>query len=166
MRTLTLIDCVLPRPLDDAVLQHAQQLDLHVERQLANLVQEQRRAVGCFEASDLTGERARIRAPLPAEQLAFDERRWNRGAADANHGSAAARAELMQRLSEDFLPRSGFANQQDSRRRRRYLLELLEGPPNRRALRHDAVARPCRANRRHAWAECVHGRTFDRSLAP
>ena len=68
------------QPLDLLVLQHAQQLDLDVERQVANLVQEDRRSVGELEAPDLARQGARVGAFLPAEQLAFDQRRreWPR----------------------------------------------------------------------------------------
>ena len=57
-----------------ALLQHAQQLDLYGHRQIADLVEKQRAAVGRFEpASALLGG-PRERALLVAEQLALDQR--------------------------------------------------------------------------------------------
>ena len=44
-------------------LQHAEQLHLHVERQLTDFVEEQRAAVGQFEASHSAIERAGEGAP-------------------------------------------------------------------------------------------------------
>ena len=63
------------QPLDLPFLEHAQQLDLHVQRQVADLVEEDRRVVGELEAADLPRQRAGEGAFLAAEQLAFDQRR-------------------------------------------------------------------------------------------
>ena len=87
MRTSTLIGCVLPEAFDDALLQDAEQLDLDFHRQLADLVEEDRGQVGGLEAADLPRERARVGAPLAAEQLALDERR--RDGARSSRGSSA-----------------------------------------------------------------------------
>ena len=83
------------QPLDLLVLQDAQQLDLDLERQVADLVQEDRRSVGQLEAPGLTREGAGVGAFLPAEQLALDQGRGNGRAVDPHHGSAAAAAQLM-----------------------------------------------------------------------
>ena len=44
----------IAEPLDLLLLEHAQQLDLDVHRQIADLVEEDRRVVGQLEASHLT----------------------------------------------------------------------------------------------------------------
>src|SRR3990167_5375395 len=54
-------------------LEHAEQLRLKVERQLADLVQEDGPSVGQLEAADLPRERPREGALLVAEQLALEE---------------------------------------------------------------------------------------------
>ena len=54
MRVSTRIGLGLPEALDLPLLQHAQQLHLDVERQVANLVEEDRRVVGQLEAAHLT----------------------------------------------------------------------------------------------------------------
>ena len=74
MRVSTLIDLRAAQPLDLPLFEDAKQLDLHVERQVADLVEEDRRLVGQLEASDLPRQRAGERALFPAEQLAFDQR--------------------------------------------------------------------------------------------
>jgi hypothetical protein len=53
---------VPPHALELAFLQHAQQLDLGLERQLADLVQEQRPAVRQLETPLVLSDRARERA--------------------------------------------------------------------------------------------------------
>ena len=61
------------RPADLALLQHAQQLGLQLERQLADLVEEQRAAVGLLEqAARARAVGAGERAAHVAEQLALD----------------------------------------------------------------------------------------------
>src|SRR5262249_58571147 len=69
-------------PLEGAVLQDAQQLRLQVERELADLVEEERRAVGELETSHLPAERAGVGPLLPPEQLGLDQRRRKRCAVD------------------------------------------------------------------------------------
>src|SRR5262245_36549331 len=120
-------------PLDHPLLQHAQQLHLDLRRELADLVEEERRMIGQLEATDLTGDGPRVRAALVPEELAFDERGWNRGAADANHLPSLTLAQVMDRLGEHFLADAGLAEQQHRRRRAGHLLDLSQRPLHRGA---------------------------------
>ena len=72
-RTSTLTGSVAADALDDALLQHAQEPDLHGGRRVADLVEEDRPAVGLLEAARAAPARAGERALLVAEQLALDE---------------------------------------------------------------------------------------------
>ena len=56
-----------------ALLQRAQQLDLHLYRYLADLVEEQRAAVRELEAPRFARHGARERPTLVSEKLALDE---------------------------------------------------------------------------------------------
>ena len=78
--------------LELLLLQHAQQLDLRVERQLADLVEEDRAVVGELEAALLLLHRAGERAALVAEELAFDERGRQRPAVHLHHHARAPAA--------------------------------------------------------------------------
>ena len=60
--------------LELALLQHAQQLGLQRRRDLADLVEEDRAAVGQREAALLVGRRAGERALVVAEQLGLEQR--------------------------------------------------------------------------------------------
>src|SRR5512137_950624 len=71
--------------LELAFLQDAQQLGLHVERQLANLIEEDRRTVRYLETSDLSRECPGEGALLAAEEFAFHQGRGERGAVDFDH---------------------------------------------------------------------------------
>ena len=64
---------VAAHALELALLQHAQELDLHLQRQVADLVEEQRAAVGELEAALPPRHGAGERALLVAEQLALEE---------------------------------------------------------------------------------------------
>ena len=71
--------------LELVLLQHAQQLDLRLERQLPDFVQEDGAAVGQLEAALLLLHRAGEGAALVAEQLALDERGRQRAAVHFDH---------------------------------------------------------------------------------
>ena len=98
-----------PEPLELARLQHAQQLRLHIQRQFADLVEEEGRAVRDLEAADLARQGAGEGALLPAEQFAFHEPGRQRGAVDLDHHVAAARAEPVDGLGDEFLAGAGLA---------------------------------------------------------
>ena len=74
-RTSTRLRAAAADGLELALLEHAQELDLGLRRQLAHLVEEDRAAVGQLEAADAPLDRAGERALDVAEQLALDEPR-------------------------------------------------------------------------------------------
>ncbi len=113
-------------PLNLAFLEHAQQLDLHVEGQVADLVEKDRRVIRQFEAADLPGQRTGEGALLPAEQLALDERARNRRAVDAHHDATAPRALFVNLRRDEFLAGARFAEQQHRRVGRGHLARLIE----------------------------------------
>ena len=78
--------------VDFAELQHAQQLRLHRQRQLADLVEEQRAAVGQLEQARLVVGGAGERAAHVAEQLALEQRLDDRRAVDRHEPAIAARS--------------------------------------------------------------------------
>ena len=77
---------------DLPVLQHAQQLGLHGRGHVADLVQEQRAAVGLLEAAAPLRDGARERALLVAEQLALHELGGDRRAVHLDEGLRRAAA--------------------------------------------------------------------------
>ena len=109
--------------LDHALLQEAQQLGLQRERQVADLVEEQRAAVGRLDLADRLPCRAGERALLVAEQLALEQVLGNRGAVDRDEALAAPRRQVVQRAREQLLAGAAFAQQQDGRAGARDLLD-------------------------------------------
>src|SRR5207245_1178503 len=85
------VDALLRRPTDGAhfaLLEHAEQLHLHGQRELADLVEEHRPALGLAEDAEVLRGRAGERRLLVAEELTLEERLRDR--ADARAASRRA----------------------------------------------------------------------------
>ncbi len=78
--------------LDAALGERAEELGLHVERQLAQLVEEDGAAVRLLERGEAPVDRAREGAALVAEEGGLGERRRDRAAVDDDEGLARAGA--------------------------------------------------------------------------
>jgi hypothetical protein len=118
-----------PEPLHRALLKRAQQLHLQIQRQLANLVEEDRAGVRALERSGLIGDRSRERASRMAEQLVLDQRRRQAGAVDDDEGGVAAWGSAMNGLRHAFLAGARLAEDEhrDERIARDALHVALEG---------------------------------------
>ena len=100
---------------DLAFLQHAQQLHLKRERHVADLVQEDRAAIGRLEQPLVRLHRAAERAARMAEELGFEQRLGNRPAVDGDERLVAARARPVDRAGQELLARSRVAEDQHAR---------------------------------------------------
>ena len=109
IRTLTGTVRVPPEPLDGPVLQHPQQLDLHRQRHVVDVVEEDRAAVGELEAAGPILDRAGERAALVAEQLRLDQRFRKQRAADGDEWMVLAAARLVDQRRGDFLAGAALA---------------------------------------------------------
>jgi hypothetical protein len=103
------------QPFELAVLQKLQQLGLRLERQFSHLVEKDGPAIGQLEPADLRRLRVGERAAFVAEQLAFEQRRRQGGAVDADETTAPLRAALMDLARDERLARAGLAKQQNRR---------------------------------------------------
>ena len=93
--------------------EHAVELLLGFLRQGADLVEQQRAAVGLDHPADALGEGARKGARHMAEQLAVDDVGRDRLAVDLDQRPAGAQAGVMDGAGEGFLAAAGFADDQD-----------------------------------------------------
>ena len=91
------------------LLDETQQLDLHFERQVANLVEERGAAVGQLHQALLVFHGAAERPLDVAEQLALHERAHQRSAIDGH--KLPARVGIVDGARHHFLPRSAFSQQ-------------------------------------------------------
>jgi hypothetical protein len=128
-----------------AVLDHAQELCLHLERKLADLVQKQRSVLSVLEVAGLGRRGTRKGAFRVAEECCFDERRRERGAVKGEVGFGGARGPAMQALRHELLAAARFALDQHGKGPVCELRDLFLQPQERGALAHQAAAFTCAA---------------------
>ena len=109
-----------------AVLDHAQDLFLHPQRDRAELVEHERAAVRLFEAADVGADRARERAGLVAEELRLEQRLGQRGAVDLDDRLLPARRQIMQARCDELLARAALADHEHGLRELRGVRNVLE----------------------------------------
>src|SRR5262249_60159836 len=90
-------------PLEPLLFERAQDLRLEGERQIADLVEEERAAVRQLEFAGLAVLRAGEGALLVAEQFRLEQRLGDRRTVDGDKRPVGARAERVQRAREQFL---------------------------------------------------------------
>jgi len=138
---------------DLASVEDAQQLRLDGERQLSELVEEDRSASCSLECPLVGLQRARERTLLVTEQLALHEARGDGSAVDDLERTVTSRARRMNRSREHVLSGAGLAEEQDRRLRRGDALEEAEDP----AHRHSSTDRLPEGRAAARW----HDRPFD-----
>src|SRR5437879_3555985 len=116
---------------DLSLLDHPQQLRLRGERQLTDLVQEQRAPCSRLERTLAEHVRAGEGAALVPEQLVFDQALRKRAAVQGDERTVGSGAEAMQLPGYELLSRSAFADDQHRARNlgdaRDGVLEALHG---------------------------------------
>ena len=112
--------------LESAVLEHAQQLGLHSQGHLADLVEEQSASLRQVEPAFLLAIGAGEGPAFVAEELAFEKVLGQRRAVDGDQRPAARDVAEMNRLGDQFLARAGFARDEDGARRRSDPRDALE----------------------------------------
>ena len=120
-------------PLELALLQHAQQLHLRAQVDVADLVEEQRAAFGQLEAALLARVRAGERALLVAEELRFDQRVGQRRAAHLHERLLGAQRVVVDGVRDQLLAGARLAADEHRRVRLRDLRDLLVHQPRRTA---------------------------------
>ncbi len=105
--------------LDLARLEHPQHLGLRARRHVADLVQEDRSAVGLDELPDLPAHRAGEGALLVAEELRLDQLLGNRRAVDLDERARGDAGGAVDLARHELLARAALALDQDRRAGRR-----------------------------------------------
>ncbi len=100
-------------PAEFALLQHAQQLDLHHRRQFADFIEKQGAAVGDLEEAGLLLDGAGEGAFFVAEEFALEQVFGDGAAVDGDEGVLPPLAVVMDRLGDQFLAGAAFAGHQD-----------------------------------------------------
>src|SRR5690606_38937761 len=116
----------------DALLQRAQELRLHVELELADLVEEERPAVRLDEEPLAVALRVGEGATHVSEELALEEVRRHRGAVDRDTSTAAPTA-VVDRARDELLAGPALAGNEHRGVARADAIDELEDPTHRRA---------------------------------
>ena len=138
------VDGVLLRRADLAhllFLDRAQELHLHLQRQIGDLVEEQRAAVGRLEEAVAIGLGAGERALPVAEELALHQVFGNRAAVDRDEGQLGAGAAGVDHPRGELLAAAGFAVDEHRRLALREPLDHVADVQHRRRFAEQAVAR-------------------------
>ena len=114
-----------PHGQNAALLQHAQQFDLHVHGQVADFVQKQGAPVRQLEAAQAVAHRAREGPFAVAKQFAFDQVARDGAAVDGHKRARRPRPLVVQGLRHQFFARAAFSCDQGRRRGRRQGLDQL-----------------------------------------
>src|SRR5262249_30305852 len=102
-------------PPERVLLEDPQELRLHRDVHLGDLVEEERAVVGELEASEPPFERSREGAALVAEDLALDQRLGNGRTIDGHERTLAPLGGLVDRPRDQFLPGATLAVDEDRR---------------------------------------------------
>jgi hypothetical protein len=125
-----------------ALLQRPEQLDLHFQGDLTDLVQEQGPAVGQLEAAGLAGDRAGEGAALVAEELRLDEIPGDGRAVDADERLVLAGGVVVDRRGHQLLTGARLAGDEHRGGRRRDLVDHPKDPLELGAVTDEPVAAP------------------------
>ena len=109
---------VVAHPRDMLFLQHAQKLDLHIEREFADFVEKNRTAVGFFKKALLIFDGARKRTLRMPEHERFHQVLRNGSAVHGDERFFGTRAMLVDVARHHFLARARLATD-DHRERKR-----------------------------------------------
>jgi hypothetical protein len=93
---------------------YPQELGLQRKGKFSDLVKKQGPAVGKLQAAAFSRESPGERAALMSEKLAFEQRVDETGAVDRHKRTVGAAAIPVNRMRDQFLPRSRFPDQQHS----------------------------------------------------
>src|SRR6266852_4865149 len=148
------------QPGERPLLQDAEQLGLHLQRQLGHVVEHERPSVGQLELPGVAPRaRTRERARLVAEQLALEQLARDGRAVHRDEGRLPPRPAAVDRLREDFLASARFAfDHQAGAALGRDQRELADGG-QRGASADQVVEAELRVRRRPARPR-LGGRTF------
>src|SRR5271156_1353047 len=110
--------------LDFTLLQHPQQRDLDLRRQVTDFVQKNCPAIRRFKTPEATLGCAGEGALFVTEKLGTNQRLWDCSAIHPDECAIRAIGSLVDAASYQLLPRTGFAENQDCRIRGRQLRDL------------------------------------------
>ncbi len=144
-------------PLELLLLEDAEELDLEGGRDVADLVEEERAAVGELEAPLLAADGAGEGALLVAEELGLEERLGEGRAVHLDEGLVGARRLLVKRLGDELLAGAGLAQDEDGGAGRARRASRPRRPPAARGRRRRCCGTGTARGRARAGWRCRAG---------
>jgi hypothetical protein len=95
------------------ILQDAQKLALHFQRNFSDLIQKQRPSLGCLEATSAISVGSREGSFYMAKELAFKEFLWDRSAIDADERVVFAAAAAVDFVGNQFFASPGVSQNEN-----------------------------------------------------
>ena len=132
MRTSTFSGFLSPSGCISPSCKKRKQLWLNVERQVADLVEEKRAAVGRSDHAGRIFDGSGKRSFFVAEEMSLGQFFWNGGAIEGDKDLVLAIRERMDRTRDKLLTGSGFAGDEHRHVRRADLVNLLDERGHRR----------------------------------
>ena len=120
-------------------LQHSQQLGLHGQRHIANLIQKNRAVIRLLELSNMPSRRAGERSFLVSEEFRLNQLGRNRRAIQRYKRPTGARAAFMNGSRHQLFSRARFSQDANPRFTRRHAFELRHHALHDRALPYNLV---------------------------
>src|SRR5271165_5709812 len=128
------------------LLNGPQQFRLHLQADIANLIQKERASVCQLESAFSLHQSPRESSPLMPEQLAFEESRGDGRAVHAHIGTITAGAKVVNRACNQLFSRARFPMKQDGGIRRRNNGNMLQDSSEGCALSNNAFEAVLRAD--------------------
>src|ERR1700677_773054 len=129
------------------LLQDTEELWLQLERDIANLIQEQRALMFHLKPTDLLSDRAGERSPFMAEEFTFAQPGRDGRTVELDEWSSLARTVAVNSTRDKFFARAGLAQQEDSRISPGHGFDHLQQTSENRTLSYDAFETGPRAKR-------------------
>src|SRR5262245_35192542 len=117
------------QPFELLFLEHAEQLDLKLQRNFSHLVQEKSPPVGQLKPANLRRNGPCEGALFMSEEFAFEESGWNGRTVELDKSPLATVAEIVKRPRHELLSAACFTQNQHGGVRRRDGLDMFENPP-------------------------------------
>jgi len=128
-----------PETLEFLFLQNAEELGLQGERYISNFIEEQGSFISQVKAADFLCDRSGKGPPFVAKKLAFEQVERDCGAVELDQRVTAARARIVNRMSDKFFPSAGLSLNENGRIRSRNPLGLLQHSSQSRAVAYDLL---------------------------
>src|SRR5580692_43680 len=130
---------VATNALHFSFFQHPQQLGLHGQRHIANLIEKNRAVIRLLEFPNMPAARSGERSLLMSEKFRFNQLRWNRRTVQSHKRSRGPRTAFMNRPRHQLFPRPRLPEDANPRLTSRYPFHLRHHALHSRTLPNDFV---------------------------